>query len=129
MQTVNHKIYGVGEVISKEATGDGSYITVKFESGKEARFSIPNSFTLGIMVAEGSLKDEVEVAIAEKKVSTSLLQRKLSVGYARAAKLIDMMAEMHVVGEYAGSKPREVLWSDSYWAEYKMKALEDAPID
>lgn len=75
------------------------------------------------------LEKAIDVAIAEKKVSTSLLQRKLSVGYARAAKLIDMMAEMHVVGEYAGSKPREVLWSDSYWAEYKMKALEDAPID
>lgn len=75
------------------------------------------------------LEKAIDVAVTEKKVSTSLLQRKLSVGYARAAKLIDMMAEMHVVGEYAGSKPREVLWSDSYWAEYKMKALEDAPID
>ncbi len=75
------------------------------------------------------LEKAIDLAITEKKVSTSLLQRKLSVGYARAAKLIDMMAEMHVVGEYAGSKPREVLWSDSYWAEYKMKALEDAPID
>ena len=67
MQTVNHKIYGVGEVINKETTGNGIYITVKFESGKEARFSIPDSFTLGIMVANGDLKEEVDAAIAEKK--------------------------------------------------------------
>ena len=67
MQTVTHKIYGVGEVINKETTENGSYITVKFESGKEARFSIPDSFTLGIMEADGDLKDEVNSAIAEKK--------------------------------------------------------------
>ena len=67
MQTVTHKIYGVGEVINKKTTENGSYITVKFESGKEARFSIPDSFTLGVMVANGDLKDEVEAAIATKK--------------------------------------------------------------
>ena len=67
MQTVSHKIYGVGEVINKETTEGGIYITVKFESGKEARFSIPDSFTLGIMVANGDLKEEVDAAIAEKK--------------------------------------------------------------
>ena len=67
MQTVTHKIYGVGEVINKETTENGTYITIKFESGKEARFSIPDSFTLGVMVANGDLKDEVNSAIAEKK--------------------------------------------------------------
>ena len=75
------------------------------------------------------LEKAIDVAVSEKKVSTSLLQRKLSVGYARAAKLIDFMAEMNVVGPYAGSKPREVLWTEQYYAEYKMRALEDQPID
>ena len=74
------------------------------------------------------LEKAIEVAVTEKKVATSLLQRKLSVGYARAAKLIDYMEEMNVVGPYAGSKPREVLWTEQYFAEYKMRALEDAPI-
>lgn len=75
------------------------------------------------------LEKAIDVAVAEKKVSTSLLQRKLSVGYARAAKLIDYMAEMNVVGEYAGSKPREVLWTEQFYQEYKMRACEDQPID
>ena len=74
------------------------------------------------------LEKSIDVAVTEKKVSTSLLQRKLSVGYARAAKLVDFMAELNVVGPYAGSKPREVLWTEQYWAEYRMRALEDTPI-
>ena len=67
MQTVTHKIYGVGEAINKETTENGTDITVKFESGKEARFSIPDSFILGVMVANGDLKDEVDAAISEKR--------------------------------------------------------------
>ena len=67
MQKVNHKIYGVGEVIAKESNENGTYITARFGNGKEMRFAIPGSFTLGIMVAEGNLKEEVDAAIAEKK--------------------------------------------------------------
>ncbi len=67
MQTVKHKMFGIGEVINKEVKENGTHITVKFENGQEMRFAIPNSFTLGIMDAEGSLKDEVDAAIAEKK--------------------------------------------------------------
>ena len=67
MQTVKHKMFGIGEVINKEVKENGMYITVRFENGKEMRCTIPDSFTLGIMVAEGSLKEEVNTAIAEKK--------------------------------------------------------------
>lgn len=67
MQTVKHKMFGIGEVINREVKDNGMYITVKFENGKEMRCAIPDSFTLGIMVAEGALKDEVDAAIAEKK--------------------------------------------------------------
>ncbi len=86
--------------------------------------------TIGLFADKDPLLEKaIDVAVTEKKVSTSLLQRKLSVGYARAAKLIDFMAEMNVVGPYAGSKPRDVLWTEQYFAEYKMRALEDHPID
>ena len=66
METVKHKLFGVGEVINREDKENGTYITVRFKSGKEMRFGIPESFTLGIIDAEGSLKDEVDKAIAEK---------------------------------------------------------------
>jgi S-DNA-T family DNA segregation ATPase FtsK/SpoIIIE len=42
-----------------------------------------------------------------------MLQRKLSIGYNRAAKLIDEMAEFNIVGPHNGSKPREVLVTDA----------------
>ena len=67
MQTVKHKMFGIGEVISREDKDSGTYITVRFENGKEMRCAIPDSFTIGIMEAEGTLNDEVEAAIAAKK--------------------------------------------------------------
>ncbi len=54
-------------------------------------------------------EDAREVVIATGKASTSYLQRKLGVGYARAARLMDMLEERGVVGPGSGSKPREVL--------------------
>ncbi len=90
----------------------------------------PMPGTVGLFADKDPLLEKaIDIAVAEKKVSTSLLQRKLSVGYARAAKLIDYMAEMNVVGEYAGSKPREVLWTEQFYNEYKMRACEEQPID
>ena len=50
-----------------------------------------------------------EVVIAAGKGSSSLLQRRLGVGYARAAKLIDILEQKGVVGPANGSKPREIL--------------------
>jgi S-DNA-T family DNA segregation ATPase FtsK/SpoIIIE len=62
-------------------------------------------------VEEGDSKfaDAVAVAIAEGEVSTSLLQRRIGVGYGRAAKLIDTMEEMGYVSKQDGNKPRKVL--------------------
>jgi S-DNA-T family DNA segregation ATPase FtsK/SpoIIIE len=53
--------------------------------------------------------DAVRVVVSEGRASTSLLQRRLSIGYGRAAKLIDMMFQNNLVGPADGSKPREVL--------------------
>ena len=61
--------------------------------------------------------DAVDLAIRSKKISTSLLQRKLSIGYGKAAKYIDMMEEIGVVSEPKGQKPRDVLISMDEWHE------------
>ncbi|MFT5206295.1 MAG: S-DNA-T family DNA segregation ATPase FtsK/SpoIIIE [Candidatus Omnitrophota bacterium] len=50
-----------------------------------------------------------EVAVASEQASVSMLQRKLGLGYTRAARLVDMMEEDGIVGAYRGSKAREVL--------------------
>jgi S-DNA-T family DNA segregation ATPase FtsK/SpoIIIE len=51
------------------------------------------------------------IVASEGRAATSLLQRKLSIGYTRAARIIDQLAEHHIVGPYEGSKSREVLMS------------------
>jgi S-DNA-T family DNA segregation ATPase FtsK/SpoIIIE len=56
-------------------------------------------------------RDAVSVVVEGRKASTSLLQRRLRVGYARAARLIEAMEEQGIVGQADGSRPREVLIS------------------
>lgn len=55
-----------------------------------------------------------ETVVAAGKASTSFLQRKLRIGYARAARLIDMLEERGVIGAGSGAKPREVLTGSEY---------------
>ena len=55
------------------------------------------------------IKDAIRVVVENGQASTSLLQRKLKLGYARAARIIDEMESRGVVGPYEGSKPRKVL--------------------
>lgn len=54
-------------------------------------------------------KDAVQVVIDSRKASTSLLQRKLRIGYGRASRMMDMMEEQGIIGPADGAKPREVL--------------------
>jgi S-DNA-T family DNA segregation ATPase FtsK/SpoIIIE len=62
-------------------------------------------------------ENAVRVAVENNKISTSLLQRKLSIGYGRAAKLIDQMEEMGYVSEADGNKPRRILISKEMFME------------
>ncbi|MBE6749601.1 MAG: DNA translocase FtsK [Ruminococcaceae bacterium] len=55
------------------------------------------------------LQDAIKVVVENGMASTSLLQRKLKLGYARAARIVDEMEQRGVVGPYEGSKPRKVL--------------------
>ena len=87
MQTVNHKIYGVGEVINRERREIGAYITVRFKNEKEIRLAIPESFEIGVVSAEGDLKDDVEAAIATKRAyeQKRLEERRAAIAAAAAS--------------------------------------------
>ena len=58
----------------------------------------------------------VDIVIREGRGSVSLLQRALGIGYGRAARLVDYMAEDGIVGQYNGSQAREVLITLEQWA-------------
>ena len=64
-------------------------------------------------------KEAVEVVIRHKQGSVSLLQRRLGIGYQRAARLIDLLESKGVVGQYDGSKAREVLADQSFLENFK----------
>lgn len=66
------------------------------------------------------LPNAIECVIEAGQASTSYLQRKLKVGYARAARLIDEMEEKGIIGVFEGSKPRQVLITRQQWIEMKM---------
>lgn len=63
------------------------------------------------------LSAAIECVIEAGQASTSYLQRRLKLGYARAARLIDEMEEMGIVGPFEGSKPRQVLMTRQQWLE------------
>lgn len=66
------------------------------------------------------LDDAIKLAIEEKKISTSLIQRRLQLGYGRAAKLIDVMEARGIVSAPNGQKPRDVLISYEDYLEMSM---------
>jgi S-DNA-T family DNA segregation ATPase FtsK/SpoIIIE len=64
-------------------------------------------------------EEAIEIVLREQRGSVSLLQRTLGIGYGRAARLIDFMAEDGIVGAYKGSNAREVLYTPEQWEELK----------
>lgn len=58
------------------------------------------------------------------QASTSSLQRRLKLGYARAARMMDELEQMGVIGPYEGAKPRKVLMTKEQLAERKMRRLQ-----
>ncbi len=73
-----------------------------------------------INVNDEKLDEAIEAVIEAGQASTSYLQRKLKLGYGRAARLIDTMESLGIVGGYEGSKPRQVLMTKQEWYERKM---------
>ncbi len=70
------------------------------------------------------LKPAIQLAVESGKISTSLIQRRLQLGYGRAAKLIDTMQDMGIVGPPQGQKPREVLISKQEYMEMELRREE-----
>ena len=75
------------------------------------------------------LNPAIEVALDAGKISTSLLQRRLKLGYGRAAKLIDRMEQLGYVSAPNGPHPREVRLTRSQWQEIKMRDGDEPPFD
>ncbi len=73
--------------------------------------------TDGISLADEQFAEAVMIAIKENKASTSLLQKRMSIGYGKAAKYIDKMTALGFVSEPSGAKPRNVLITEEKFKE------------
>ncbi|MBP5459680.1 MAG: DNA translocase FtsK, partial [Clostridia bacterium] len=71
----------------------------------------------GEVAGDDLFEKAIQVVVEAGQASTSMLQRKLGVGYARAGRLIDELEENGIIGEYQGSKPRAVLITRQQWLE------------
>lgn len=88
-------------------SNDKSSDSVGFESGD-------------IDVSDDKLEDAIRIVVENGQASVSTLQRKLKLGFGRAARLVDVMEEMGIVGPSQGSKPREVLMTKEQYYERQM---------
>ena len=79
----------------------------------------------GIDEDEELIQQCIEVIRSEQKASVSLLQRRLGVGYARASRMIEMMAQAGILGEYKGSQAREVTMTAEDWQQIKANMIAD----
>ncbi len=73
------------------------------------------------------LPQAIEAVVTAGQASTTLIQRKLKVGYARAARIVDELEERGIVGPFEGSKPRQVLITKNQWLEMNAMAADAAP--
>ena len=72
-----------------------------------------------------ALPQAIEIAVEAGSISTSMLQRKMRFGYARAGRIIDQLEQRGIVGPSMGSKPREVLITRQQWIEMNMNSATE----
>ena len=96
-------------------------------SGKKDRYDGSTTAAVEEMEGDELFPAAVEVVLETGMASVSMLQRRLKLGYSRAARLVDQMEERGVVGPFEGSKPRQVLITKEQWQELQMKKSGNLP--
>lgn len=120
--------YPVGE--SKPIRVQGSYISQKEIETlvNYIKAQVPPNYIEGIIKesediliensdADELLEDAINMVVEAGQASILMLQRRLKIGYSRAARIIDQMEERRIIGGFEGSKPRKVLISKEQWQE------------
>ncbi len=110
----DEEIAAIVKFLKKE--GEPDYNTAVIEDERTGGTSF------GSTNADPLLDDAIQVILQSKKASTSYLQRRMRIGYSRAASIVDQLEEMGIIGPQNGSKPREVL-IDS-WPPQKAQSEE-----
>jgi S-DNA-T family DNA segregation ATPase FtsK/SpoIIIE len=81
---------------------------------------------LGVEETDELFDEAARIIVQHQQGSVSLLQRKMAVGYTRAARIVDQLEEAGIVGPFVGSKARDVLVPDLEQLDALLKTREDA---
>ena len=73
--------------------------------------------SMGGIEVDSKMEEAIRIVIEAGQASTSMIQRRMKVGYARAGRMIDDMEQLGIVGPHQGSKPRDVIMTYSEWLE------------
>lgn len=95
------------DAMEQSSSGDSSETSESKEAGPSGDY-------------DEMLPKAVEVVLEMKNCSVSMLQRRLKLGYSRAARIVDQMEELGIVGEYQGAKPRDVIVDRDGWNEIQV---------
>ena len=112
----------------KNAAGEAHYdqdVIEKIQQAVDAKADKGSKSAPADSAQDGEEVDEllsaaVEVVLETGQASVSMLQRRLKLGYSRAARLVDQMEERGYVGPFEGSKPRQLLITKEKWQELQM---------
>ena len=122
----NDEIEGVIEYIKSNATAEYSQeILEHIEKQADAQAGGGSSGDGGSEEDE-MLMEAIDVVMDCGQASVSMLQRRLKLGYSRAARIVDQMEQRGIVGPFEGSKPRQILISKDDWREMKLRR-QDLP--
>lgn len=114
------EIEKVCDFIGSQRAYDSAYLLPEFEGDED---SGPGSVDLS--ERDALFEDAAKLIVAHQQGSTSLIQRKLKLGYNRAGRLIDQLEAAGIVGPFEGSKAREVLIKDEYSLEQLLTSLKE----
>lgn len=110
----------VCEFIGAQRGYDSAYLLPEFEGDEES-----GAGSVDLSERDALFEDAARLIVAHQQGSTSLIQRKLKLGYNRAGRLIDQLEAAGIVGAFEGSKAREVLIKDELSLEQLLNELKE----
>ena len=122
----SEEVEAVVEFIKQKGTADYSEEVIEHIEKKAAEGEHESGAQNGGEDEEWDelLDQAIEIVVESGQASVSYLQRKLKLGYSRAARIVDQMEEKGIVGPFEGSKPRTVLISKEDWMEMTLRKMD-----
>ncbi len=111
-----HEVERITDFINRQQSFGSALILPDYETGEDS-----GAGSVDLSKKDELFEDAARIVVLHQQGSTSLIQRKLSIGYNRAGRIIDQLEAAGVVGPFEGSKARQVLIPDEYSLEQFLK--------